>query len=74
MPLTNKLLLDCGLMEKTPDYSLYGVHAKPIASVDKRRSSLRLLHKMAEEMRLRTIQTLDTPLRDDTAVVGLHTF
>jgi hypothetical protein len=48
------------------------LHSEPVAAINKRRSSLGLLHKVAEEMGfIWIVQTLNTTFRDNAAVIGL---
>ena len=47
------------------------IHTEPVTTIDQRRSSLRLLDKMAEKVWLWEVEPFDATLGDDTAVVGL---
>ncbi len=61
------------LGQETSDCMLNGLHPKPIASIDKRRSSLEFADEISKVLSLATIvQFLDRAFRDNAAVVGIH--
>ena len=47
------------------DDVVYCMHSQPVASIDQRRPSLGLFHKIAKEMWLEVIEALDASFGDD---------
>jgi hypothetical protein len=66
------LRLPCRFFQELAHDMFDGFHSEPIAAVYERCSSLRLFHEVTEEMGfIWIIQTLNTTLRDNAAVIGL---
>ena len=58
-------------MEKLFDNIFHCIHTEPIAPIDQWRSSLRLFDEISKKMWLLEVESFNTSLGYDTAVVGL---
>lgn len=59
-------------VKKLFNNSFYRIHAEPITTIDQRRPSLRLFDEVSKEMRFLQVESFDTSLRYNAAVIGLN--